>query len=345
MVLLLAGCRTLGYYAHVSHGQLALMARREPIELLIADPVTEPALRAQLAELREARVFASERLGLPRNRSYTRYVALDAPYVTWNVFAAPEFSVEALTHCFPVAGCVAYRGYFDPDKAKREAERLRARGYQTWIGGAEAYSTLGWFADPVLSTMIGTNSDDTIGLLFHELAHQWLYVRDDTAFNESLATFVARKGLAEWRQTRAEPPPDRERDAHERAFTERALELRETLASIYRRPITHEAMRTEREAAIATFRAWHAEARRTRWPDDPRFDRWVSEPINNAKLVPLGLYDGWVPAFEALFRQVDGDWEAFRAGVEALARRPKAERDKVLEEVTEENSLTIPACA
>ncbi|AWV07098.1 aminopeptidase [Marilutibacter maris] len=330
-ILLLGGCRTLGYYAHVGHGQLALMAQREPIAEVIADPATDPALRERLGELRDARAFASERLGLPRNGSYTAYVALPGPYVTWNVFAAPEFSVEPLTHCFPIAGCVAYRGYFDADRARREAARLRGRGYQTYVGGVAAYSTLGWFDDPVLSSMLAPGQDDPVGVMFHELAHQWLYLRDDTAFNESLASFVQRQGLREWRAARGKSPPDPALDAHERAFVSHALALRDTLAAIYRRPLTHEAMRAERDTAIAGFRAWHAQVRRERWPDDARFDRWVAEPINNAKLVPLGLYDRWVPAFSALFQQSGGDWQRFEASVRAIAAQPRATRSASLE--------------
>lgn len=330
-MLLLGGCRTLGYYAHVGHGQLALIAKREPIAEVIAAPTTDPALRERLSELRDARAFASERLGLPRNGSYTGYVALPGPYVTWNVFAAPEFSVEPLTHCFPIAGCVAYRGYFDADRARREAARLRGRGYQTYVGGVAAYSTLGWFDDPVLSSMLAPGQDDPVGVMFHELAHQWLYLRDDTTFNESLASFVQRQGLREWRAARGQSPPDPALDAHERAFVSHALALRDTLAAIYRRPLTHEAMRAGRDTAIAGFRAWHAQVRRERWPDDARFDRWVAEPINNAKLVPLGLYDRWVPAFSALFQQSGGDWQRFEASVRAIAAQPRATRAASLE--------------
>lgn len=331
LMLAMTGCRTLGYYAHVSRGQLTLMAQRQPIAAVIDDPAIDPGLRARLVELRDARAFASTHLGLPRNDSYTGYVALPGPYVSWNVFAAPAFSVEPVTHCFPVAGCVAYRGYFDAAKAEREAARLRRLGYETYIGGVAAYSTLGWFDDPVLSSMLWPGQDDPVGVMFHELAHQWRYLRDDTAFNESLASFVQRQGLLEWRQSRGLPPPDTAREAHERAFIARALSLREELAAIYRRPITREAMQDERSAAVATFRDWHVGVRRTRWPDDDRFDRWVAEPINNAKLIPLGLYDRWVPAFAALFQQVDGNWPAFRTRVDALAAQPADARTAALQ--------------
>ncbi len=323
---LLSACQSLGYYAHVSSGQLRLMGERRPIAKLLADPAIPAPRRQALSELLEAREFASARLGLPRNGSYTDYVALDRPNVTWNVFAAPEFSVEPVTHCFPVAGCVAYRGYFTLDKAREEARRLQARGHQTWIGGTSAYSTLGWFDDPVLSSMMGADQDDPVGVVFHELEHQQLYVRDDTAFNESIASFVEREGLREWRASRGLPAPDEDREARERAFVAMALALRGRLADIYSSDLPVEAMRAQRERAIAGFRDAYAARRRTDWAGDARFDRWVEAPITNAKLVPMGLYDSWVPAFAAVFDACDRQWACFHARTAALAGEPAAVR-------------------
>ncbi|TQD42241.1 aminopeptidase [Lysobacter aestuarii] len=328
---LLSACHSLGYYAHVGGGQLRLMGERRPIADVLDDPGIPAPRRQVLAELLEAREFASARLGLPRNGSYTDYVALDRPYVTWNVFAAPEFSVEPVTHCFPVAGCVAYRGYFTLEKARDEARRLQARGHQTWIGGTSAYSTLGWFDDPVLSSMIGPDQDDPVGTVFHELEHQQLYVRDDTAFNESIASFVQREGLREWRAWRGQPAPDEGREVRERAFVAMALALRARLADIYSRELSPEAMRAQREHAIAGFRDAYAARRRTEWAGDARFDRWVEEPITNAKLVPMGLYDGWVPAFAAVFDACGRQWACFHARTAALAREPAAVRQAGLD--------------
>ncbi len=327
---LLPACQSLRYYAHVSHGQLELMGARQPIAGLLDDPALPPGRRQVLAQLLDARSFASDRLGLPRNGSYTAFVSLDRPYVTWNVFAAAEFSVEPLTHCFPVAGCVAYRGYFSPEKAEAEADRLASLGYQTWIGGTSAYSTLGWFDDPVLSSMLDEGQDDPVGVIFHELEHQRLYVRDDTAFNESLASFVQREGLREWRAARGLPAPDDARDLREREFVARALALRDALAGIYAEPITPQAMRRRRDEAIAGFRAWYGQRRRD-WQADARFDRWVAGPITNAKLVPMGLYDRWVPAFGALFEACTGDWACFHRRSAELARQSPGDREARLD--------------
>lgn len=323
---LLAGCRSLAYYGHVGHGQWSLIRARTPLVEVIEDPATPAPLRDTLMELAQARRFASTRLALPDNGSYTSYVALARDSVTWNVFATPEFSVAPVTWCFPVAGCVPYRGYFDPAKARREAERLQARGYQTWVGGTAAYSTLGWFDDPILSTMLGRDHDDPVGVLFHELQHQQLYVRDDTAFNESLARFVEQEGLREWRAQAGQAPPDLGPAARERAFIVRVLQLRDTLDEAYRQPVEADAMRAAREQAIERFRAWYRLQRQGAWHDDARFDAWVEAPITNAKLVPFGLYDRWVPAFAALFTGCNGDWPCFHARTAELARQPAEDR-------------------
>ncbi len=196
MVLATSACSSLGYYTHVARGQAALLLQRKAVADVIADPHTDAKLRARLAQTQAARAFASDHLQLPRNRSYTSYVDLNRPYVTWNVFAVPEFAVEPVTHCFPFAGCVAYQGYFERVRAEREAARLSASGNDTQIEGAVAYSTLGWFADPILSSMLRWSDDELDSTIFHELAHQKLYVKDDTAFNESYASFVAEQGFA-----------------------------------------------------------------------------------------------------------------------------------------------------
>lgn len=329
-MIVLSGCSTLGYYAHVSKGQLGLMSKRRPIAAMVEDRRIDDGLRARLGEVLDAREFASQRLHLPRNRSYTRFVALKRPFVSWSVFAAPEFSVEPLTHCFPFAGCVAYRGYFRLEKAERQAARLRERGFETDVEGVAAYSTLGWFADPVFSSMLRWGQDELIGIVFHELTHQKVYLRDDSAFNESLAMFVQQQGLREWRRTRGLPPATAEDERRERSFVARVLALRERLASIYAQPWDPERMRRAKAEAIAAFRADYARMREDVLAGFARYDDWAAEPINNAKLVPFGLYDGWLPAFAALFAECGGDWRRFHARVAALARLPKAQREAAL---------------
>ena len=290
---------------------------RRPIERIVGDESADPKLRARLAHAEATRRFASDRLGLPRNRSYTTYVDLGRPYVTWNVFATPELSVDPVTHCFPFAGCVAYLGFFDHERAESEAARLAAEGDDTAIEGAAAYSTLGWFADPILSSMLRWDEDELDGMILHELAHQVLYVAGDTAFNESFATFVQREGVREWHAARGLRAPAGDEDAHDEAFTKEVLALRERLRAIYAGDANVAAKRGAKERELAGFAARYR-ALVAAWDGDRRYDAWVARPLNNARLVPFGLYDRWVRAFAALFAVQSGDWPGFYARCRAL---------------------------
>ncbi len=331
MLSLLAGaCSTLRYVAHVAQGQAQLVREREPIAHVIADPTTDARLAARLRLTQEARRFASDHLGLPDNRSYTDYVDLKRPYVVWNVFAAPRYSVAAILHCFPIAGCVPYRGYFDEVMAKTEAEKLEARGDDVYVGGVAAYSTLGWFADPILSSMLRWDDDALIGTIFHELAHQLVYAKNDTAFNESFASFVADEGLREWHVARGEiERRERHRQADD-GFVRLVLDLRERLRVLYASGIDAAAMSTAKQGEIAGFRQRYAEWRDAHFPDDHRYDAIVAKPINNASLLPFGLYDAGMPAFAALFAQSGRDWSVFYSHVRDLARLPHGERERRL---------------
>ena len=330
LCLAATGCSTLRYYAHVANGQAKLLAHRQPIAKFVADENADPALRRRLAQAGAARRFASDTLGLPRNASYTSYVDLGRPYVTWNVFAAPALSVDPVTHCFPFAGCVAYLGFFDKEKAERKAARLGAEGNDTTIEGATAYSTLGWFADPILSSMLRWSDDELDGVIFHELAHQLVYVEDDTAFNESFATFVQQEGLREWRASRGLPPPDPVEDAHDDAFAALVLDLRDRLRAVYAGTETDAAKLAAKEAEIGAFRERYRAVRDAGWRGDHRYDRWVEAPINNARLVPFGLYDRWVPAFARVFTEAGKDWPAFYARVRELSQLKRPEREERL---------------
>jgi len=334
VILATSACSSLGYYAHVARGQAGLLLHRKAVADVIADPHTDAKLRTRLEETQAARAFASDHLDLPRNRSYTSYVELHRPYVTWNVFAAPEFAVEPVTHCFPFAGCVAYQGYFERVRAEREAARLSALGNDTQIEGAVAYSTLGWFADPILSSMLRWSDDELDSTIFHELAHQKLYVKDDTAFNESYASFVAEQGLREWRASRGSAPPADDERARDDAFTALVLDLRERLRQVYARASSNEVKRDAKAEEIAAFRARYAQLRDGAWHGDRRYDSWVGAPINNASLLPFGLYDRWIAAFARVFAQAHGAWPLFFAKVGELSRKPKALRDEELSRLT-----------
>ncbi|GGY16876.1 hypothetical protein GCM10008098_05400 [Rhodanobacter panaciterrae] len=331
MGLVLCACSSLRYYAQAAHGQGELIAHRRALDELVRDSATDPKLAARLQLAQQARRFASQRLGLPDNRSYTSYVELHRPYVVWNVFATPRYSVEAVPQCFPITGCVAYRGWFSEADANADAARLQARGDDVWIGGVPAYSTLGWFADPILSSMLRWDDDELDGTIFHELAHQLIYVKDDTAFNESFATFVQAEGLREWRQSRGLPPQDDRAQALDDGFTRLVLELRERLKDLYASGVDESAMAAGKQREVEAFRVRYVQWRERDWPHDHRYDSWVAQPINNARLLPFGLYDQWTPAFAILFQRAERQWPAFYARVRELARMPKAQREKLLQ--------------
>jgi len=335
LALLASACADVRYLAHVTRGQLAIARAREPLDAVIAAPATDARLAARLRLARDARMFAARRLGLPDNRSFTTYVDLHRPFVVWNVFAAPRYSVEPVLHCFPIAGCVPYRGYFDEAAANAEAEQLRAAQNDVFVGGVAAYSTLGWFADPILSSMLRWDDDELAGTIFHELAHQRVYVRDDTTFNESFATFVQREGLREWRAARALPEPDAHDRARDAAFVRLVLDLRERLRTLYAG--LHDAGELEKakqrefEDFRERYRVWRdGQGGAGQDAADRGRDAFVAAPLNNASLLPFGLYDEWVPAFAALFAQCGARWPDFHRRVRDLAAQPPALRREAL---------------
>ena len=332
MGLLLGACSTVDYYAHVAKGQGELVASRRDVGEVLRDPSTDAATRQRLELAQQARHFASAHLDLPDNRSYTSYVKLDRAYVVWNVFAAPRFSITPIQHCFPFAGCVAYRGYFSRDKAKAEVAQLEAAGNDTYVGGVPAYSTLGWFSDSILSSMMRWDDDELAGTIFHELAHQLIYVKDDSSFNESFASFVQEEGLRQWRQSRGLPPQDDRDKTMDDGFTWLVMDLRDRLKKLYASGVDEQAMAAGKQQTIDDFRLRYVQWRDLDWPNDHRYDAWVDGPINNARLLPFGIYDRWTPVFLALFRHAEGQWPAFYGSVRALARQPYAQRQRSLQQ-------------
>ena len=326
LLLLLNGCSSARYYSQLVGGQLRLLQAREPIDQVIADPAREPKLRAHLAQAREARAFASSQLHLPDNQSYRLYADIGRPFVVWNVFATPEFSLAPHNHCFPIAGCVAYRGYYSQGAARGEAALQRLQGMDVSIGGVEAYSTLGWFNDPILSSMMHWGDERLATLIFHELAHQRFYLKDDTSFNESFATFVEQEGTRQWRASRGLAPDNGQQVRQREQFTQLVLDTRQRLEKLYAQALPAAQMRALKAQAFEQMRADYAQLRDTQWAGDKRYDAWVYAPLNNARLLPFGLYDQWVPAFAALFKREGGDWVGFYAAVQTLGKLPADER-------------------
>lgn len=330
LLLLLSGCSGVSYYSQLASGQLQLLRAREPVADVLADPSRDPILRAHLAQSQKARTFASQQLHLPDNQSYRLYADIGRPFVVWNVFATPEFTLTPQNHCFPIAGCVAYRGYYSQSAARGEAALQRLQGMDVSIGGVEAYSTLGWFNDPILSSMMGWGDERLATLIFHELAHQRFYVKDDTEFNESFATFVEQEGTRQWRASRGLAPENRAQAQRRDQFIQLILDTRTRLEKLYALPLPPDTMRQRKAAEFERLRSEYRQLRNSRWSGDKRYDAWINAPMNNARLLPFGLYDQWVPAFVALFRQVDGDWVKFYAAVERLGALPAEERKAAL---------------
>ncbi len=327
-----AGCAA-PYYWQAIGGQLELLRKREPIAEVIADPNIDPLLKSTLTRITEMRRFAVDELQLPSNDSYTTYVALDRPYVVWNVVATEEFSVDPQRWCFPFAGCVAYRGYFDKDAADRFANALAADGFDTHSGGSTAYSTLGYFADPVLSTMVNGGEAYVASLLFHELAHQKLYVKNDSAFSEAFAMVIEELGTERWlsqRDMSADLERYRTRRERRAQFGELIATQQARLRAIYASGAPAAQLRLDKARAFEALRGDYATLKAGSWLGNTDYDAWFAQPLNNATLASVATYTNWLPALRARLRDVG--LTAFYSDAAAIADLDAAEREHRLRE-------------
>jgi len=320
-----AGCAA-SYYWQAIGGQIELLRKREPIAEIVTDPAADAALKNTLARVATIRRFAVEELELPDNDSYTTYVALDRAYVVWNVVATEEFSVDPERWCFPFAGCVAYRGYFDRAAAEHFAGELAARGLDTYTGGSSAYSTLGYFDDPVLSTMVNGGEQYVATALFHELAHQKLYVKDDSEFSESFAMVIEEHGMELWlakNGTPAEVERYRQRRARRDQFGALIAAQQARLRALYASGAATDELRNDKRAAFDTLRAEYAALKAT-WGGAADYDAWFAQPLNNAVLASVATYTGWAPTLKAHLAAVG--LTAFYVDAAALADLKADER-------------------
>ncbi len=334
-VLLLGACSMLGYYGQAVSGQLHILTHRQKIDRLLEDPATDPQLKTRLGEIAAIRRFAADELALPLDSQFSTYVDLGRPYVVWNVFAAEEFSVEPRSWCYPVAGCVSYRGYFAETAARDFADELRADGLDVYVGGIAAYSTLGWFSDPVLNTVLGRREHQLAALVFHELAHQVAYAKGDTEFNESFATAVEREGQRRWLQARVDVATRRELEtsiANELQRQEQFVTLIQATVADLRILYASGAadMRVLKQQRLEQLRADYALLKTAQWQDYSGYDTWFATELNNAKLATVTTYNNLVPAFTALLARQDGDLPAFYARVAELAKLPYDGRREAL---------------
>lgn len=338
--LCLSGCANLGYYWQSATGHLRILQASKPVEEWLEDDEAPPRLKQKLVLSQRIRAFASRELKLPSNPSYTRYADLHRSAVIWNVVAAPPFSLKLKTWCFPVTGCVGYRGYFDEQEAQAEAAQLRGEGYEAATYPVPAYSTLGWMnwagGDPLLNTFIHYPEGELARMIFHELAHQVVYARDDTMFNESFATAVERLGVQRWLHERASEQAREEYaryDTRRQQFRALTQTTRDRLQAVYQDKQLSPDERARRKAEVmAQFRADYAHLRDSWHLDAPRLrltDKWVAQ-ANNASFGAQAAYDELVPGFEGLFASVGGDWTRFYDEARRLAKLPKAERHQIL---------------
>jgi predicted aminopeptidase len=325
-VLPLGGC----YYMQAISGHTQLMSQRRPMTEVMADPAASEALKERLRLVQEARQFSIEELKLPDNDSYRSYADLGRDYVVWNVFAAPEFSLKPKQWCYFVAGCVAYRGYFDREDAVKESDGLREDGFDVAMGGVSAYSTLGKFADPVLNTMMQWSNADLVATLFHELAHQELYVKGDTQFNESFASAVSDIGLERWFSSRGSLETLEEyRDTN--ALRHQLLQLvqdaKTDLRLLYALDIEDDEKRRQKRERLDALSADASSLFATAGLDSSP----LPAPLNNARLVSLGLYEGWVPAFRAMYVECGERITCLYGRAREVASLPVNERTARLE--------------
>jgi len=327
------GCQTVHYYSQAIDGQCRILLKRQPISAIVADSNSPQPLRESLTFILKVREFAENELQLPVNNHYLTYVDLKRPFVLWNVFAAPEFSLTPKTWCYPVAGCAAYRGYFDETNAQQYAHKLNEQGYDVYVGGVTAYSTLGWFDDPVLSTFVRFSQAQTAALIFHELAHQKLYVKDDTAFNESFATFVEQEGLRRWQfASGSERIYSNYLRQHRRRrqFVQLIMHYRQKLELLYQSDLEPSEKRVRKTTLFSELRN-EFDQLKTYQVELSAYDGWMNQSLNNAKISSVVAYHDFLPAFQKMLTQYAGELNQFFEGCRQLAQKDKAERHQILE--------------
>jgi predicted aminopeptidase len=335
--LALASCSTARFYGQALAGQREMLRRTRPVAVVLEDPASSPELRHKLQTARDQLDFAERELGLPARGQYERYADLGRRHAVWVVFAAPEFSVEAKTWWYPLIGRLKYRGFFREELARAEAERWQSRGLDVFVGGVEAYSTLGWLRDPLLNTFLGRGDAWLAELLFHELTHQRVYLPGDTDFNEALATAVGQEGARRWLRARGrlrELAAFERELAVERAFVAEVLATRQRLEEVYQagsaRPV--EELRRAKQAELERLRS-RLQALDQRHGGSLKLDRWLALPLNNARLNTVATYHELLPLFEALLRRHGGVGEAFFGEIDRLRKLEGRARRQRLEEL------------
>jgi predicted aminopeptidase len=347
-----SGCNTITFYSQALKGQYQMFAHEKSAEKLIAAPQTPTELKQRLEYVRALRVFAADSLKLPVDGHYQKYADLGRPYVVWNVEAAPEFSLEPKAWWYPLVGSLEYRGFFAEPTARKYGTQLKKRGYDVYVGGVEAYSTLGWFKDPLLNTFIFNPDADLAETIFHELGHQRVFARGDTDFNEAFATTVGQEGARRWLRAKKDVAGAEEYEQElkrTREFVHLVMSTRGRLETLYgderteagkikatkkNRDVPPEKLRAEKEKVFAELRQSYAELKQS-WGGDKSYDGWFGKQLNNAQLNSVAAYYDLLPGFERLLELQGGDLEKFYTEAEALAKKSKKERERWLRKMGE----------
>ena len=327
-------CATTSYYLQSLNGHVDLLLKRQPISGILASQNTDKLLRDKLEMVLEIRRFASEHLGLPDNGSYSDYADLGRNFVVWNVFAAPELSLQDKQWCFLFVGCLNYRGYYSEEAANRYAQTLEAQGHDVFVGGVTAYSTLGWFNDPVLNTMLNRDNNYLASVIFHELSHQKLYLKNDTAFNEAFAEMVAQTGVQYWLNlhgTAASRQKFLDKRSDETSFVNLILKYKEKLEMTYNSEISTDGKRANKKFLLNQLAEEYKNQYET-GGNSGRYITWLSSGLNNAKLTSVITYQDYVSGFLTIFNHEHGNYQKFYGSVEKLSKCDKFRRKSILED-------------
>lgn len=331
-ILLIQGCSSLSYYQQAIAGQYKILSNRVDIESLIADESTPTELKHKLEKARQIRTFAATEMHMNIGKNYSQYSDTKRDYVVWNITAAPELSLIPHQWCYPVIGCQNYRGYFKPETAESEAEQLQQQGFDVWVGGVTAYSTLGWFDDPILNTFVYRDDSDLAALLIHELSHHVLYIKGDTAFNESFATAVEIEGLHRWLISINQEQlmhQHQQKMKEKNVFISTVSASIEQLKAVYESDLSDEAKRSQKHQILSGMKATY-EKNISENHLSGYFTRWFDK-VNNAKLITVANYYRYVPAFTAMIAESKGDMSQFYEAAKRLGEQNKRLRDNTLQ--------------
>lgn len=335
VTILLQGCSSVGYYWEKIQGHSEILSKQQPVQEVIDNPKTSPLLRERLINTQAARNFASEKLLLPDNDSYRNYADIGREYVVWTVVATPPYSIKAKEWCFIVVGCLSYRGYFSKESAEEFAEDLKKQNMDVYVSGIKAYSTLGWFDDPLLSTMLYKSEAYRVGIIFHELAHQKIYIEDDTASNEAFASAVELEGIKAWfsqagkKQEYQNYLVSRQRDED---FKKILRQTREQLNILYLSSLQKETMQKRKQEIFIQMQESYKNFKK-RWNEYSGYDKWMSNKLNNAHLALVATYNDRIPAFQKIFKDSGNNYALFYKKVEVLMALEKTKRNLEFEKM------------